>query len=178
MSAMGSAEAATPARTSDPSRSIRDQFPMFREERTPPLAYLDSAATSQKPDAVIEAMRRHYAYHNANIHRGVYRLAEEATEAYEDRGCRVTRFINAATPREVVFTRNSTEAINPSRTAGAAPRCVRATRSCSRRWSTTRTSCRGRSSPRSAASSCGSFPSRTTAGSISPRCRDCSPTAT
>ena len=99
-------------RSSDPSRSIREQFPMFREERTPPLAYLDSAASSQKPDMVIEALRRHYSYHNANIHRGVYQLAEEATASYEDARLRVTRFINAASPREVVFTRNSTEAIN------------------------------------------------------------------
>ena len=109
---MGSAEATTATRASDPSRSIREQFPMFREERTPPLAYLDSAATSQKPDMVIEAMRRHYSYHNANIHRGVYQLAEEATASYEDARLRVTRFINASSPREVVFTRNSTEAIN------------------------------------------------------------------
>ena len=107
-----SAAAAVPARAIDPALEIRARFPIFRERREPPLMYLDSAATSQKPDDVIEAVRRHYVHHNANIHRGVYRLAEEATAAYEDARRRLARFIGAASPREVVFTRNSTEAIN------------------------------------------------------------------
>ena len=85
---------------------------MFREPRERPLIYLDSAATSQKPDAVLDAMDRHYRRCNANIHRGIYAIAEEATAAYEDARRRVARFVGAASPAEVVFTRNATEAIN------------------------------------------------------------------
>jgi cysteine desulfurase/selenocysteine lyase len=103
--------AVAPARRLDP-RAIRAQFPIFRAARVPPLSYLDSAATSQKPDAVLQAMDRYYATCNANIHRGVYRIAEEATAAYEDARRRVAQFVGAASPREIVFTRNSTEAIN------------------------------------------------------------------
>jgi len=94
------------------ARALRAQFPIFREPRALPLRYLDSAATSQKPDAVLQAMDRYYATCNANIHRGVYRIAEEATAAYEDARRRVAAFVGAAHPREVVFTRNSTEGIN------------------------------------------------------------------
>jgi cysteine desulfurase/selenocysteine lyase len=104
------ASAPAPVKTFDP-RVVRAQFPIFREPREKPLVYLDSAATSQKPDAVIEAMDRYYRTINANIHRGVYRIAEEATAAYEDARRRVARFIGG-TPRELVFTRNSTEALN------------------------------------------------------------------
>src|SRR5262245_45205170 len=85
---------------------------MFREPVQPPLRYLDSAATSQKPDAALDAMERYYVRSNANIHRGVYRIAEEATAAYEDARRRVADFVHAASPAEIVFTRNSTEAIN------------------------------------------------------------------
>jgi cysteine desulfurase / selenocysteine lyase len=102
---------AAPARGFDP-RAIRAEFPIFREPRDKPLIYLDSAATSQKPDQVLQAMDRYYATHNANIHRGIYRIAEEATAAYEDARRRIARFVGAASPREIVFTRNSTEAIN------------------------------------------------------------------
>jgi len=107
---MNRAAGATAHREALDARTIRSQFPIFRGAR--PLHYLDSAATSQKPDAVLQAMDRYYATCNANIHRGVYRIAEEATAAYEDARRRVATFINAASPREVVFTRNSTEAIN------------------------------------------------------------------
>ena len=103
--------AAAPPRTFD-AHAIRQQFPIFREPREKPLVYLDSAATSQKPDAVLEAMDRYYATINSNIHRGVYRIAEQATAAFEDARQRVARFVNAPSPREVIFTRNSTEAIN------------------------------------------------------------------
>ncbi|HEY3217122.1 MAG TPA: cysteine desulfurase [Candidatus Eisenbacteria bacterium] len=91
---------------------MRRQFPIFRAPREKPLLYLDSAATSQKPDAVLEAMNRYYAGYNANIHRGIYEIAERATAAYEDTRRRVARFVHAGSPREIVFTRNSTEAIN------------------------------------------------------------------
>jgi len=108
--AVGAATAA-PVRAPFDAAAIREQFPILRERREPRLVYLDSAATSQKPDAVLDAVRDHYERHNANIHRGVYRLAEEATAAYEDARRRVAKLVGG-TPRELVFTRNSTEAIN------------------------------------------------------------------
>jgi len=93
---------------------LRSDFPVLRRELRPgvPLVYLDSAATSQKPRAVLEAMQNFYELHNANIHRGVHRLAEEATEQFEQARAMVARFIGAADPRQIVFTRNTTEAIN------------------------------------------------------------------
>jgi cysteine desulfurase/selenocysteine lyase len=92
----------------------RDDFPVLRRELRPgiPLVYLDSAATSQKPRAVLEAMQSFYELHNANIHRGVHRLAEEATEAFESARQTVARFIGAGDARQVIFTRNTTESIN------------------------------------------------------------------
>jgi cysteine desulfurase / selenocysteine lyase len=92
-------------------RAIRADFPIFATPRPRPLRYLDSAATSQKPASVLEAMDRYYREYNANIHRGIYEIAERATAAYEDARRRVAGLVNA-TPREIVFTRNSTEAIN------------------------------------------------------------------
>ena len=101
---------ASPSAPFDP-RVVRADFPIFSTPRPKPLYYLDSAATSQKPAAVLEAMDRYYRGYNANIHRGIYGIAEEATAAYEDARRRVAAFVNV-TPRELVFTRNSTEAIN------------------------------------------------------------------
>ncbi len=106
----GTRGAATAAPAGLDAERVRARFPMFRE-RGDALVYLDSAATSQKPDRVLEAMDRYYRSINANIHRGVYRIAEEATAAYEDARRKVARFVGV-TPRELVFTRNSTEAIN------------------------------------------------------------------
>ncbi len=109
------APAAAPAVPAAPGfdpRAVRADFPILRSDRTPKLIYLDSAATSQKPDAVLQAMDRYYSTCNANIHRGVYRIAEEATAAFEDARRRIASFVGAASPRELVFTRNSTEAIN------------------------------------------------------------------
>jgi len=94
------------------AHAIRQQFPIFRTPRAKPLCYLDSAATSQKPDAVLAAMDHYYASFNANIHRGIYGIAEQATAAYEDARRRVATFVNSRSPRELIFTRNSTEAIN------------------------------------------------------------------
>ena len=92
---------------------IRADFPILaRQVHGKPLVYLDNAATSQKPDSVILAMDDYYRRYNANIHRGVHTLAEEATAAYEGARRKVGRFINAYSPREVVFVRNTTEAIN------------------------------------------------------------------
>lgn len=92
---------------------LRREFPIL--ERTfhgHPLIYLDSAATSQKPRAVIEAEERYYATINSNVHRGSYELAEEATNAYEGARARVAKFVNARDPSEVIFTRGTTESIN------------------------------------------------------------------
>lgn len=77
-----------------------------------PLVYLDNAATSQKPRAVLEAMDRYYTEYNSNVHRGVHHLSALATDAYEAARQKVARFIGAATDREVVFTRNASEAVN------------------------------------------------------------------
>jgi cysteine desulfurase / selenocysteine lyase len=94
--------------------ALRAEFPVLQRETRPgvPLVYLDSAATSQKPRVVINAMSSFYERQNANIHRGVHQLAEEATQAYEDSRRRIARFINAPSARQVVFTRNTTESIN------------------------------------------------------------------
>lgn len=93
--------------------AIRRDFPIFETTmRGKPLAYLDSAASAQKPRAVIDAMSEFYGAHYANIHRGVYQLSAEATVHYEAVRTQVARFIGAPDPREVIFVRNATEAIN------------------------------------------------------------------
>jgi cysteine desulfurase/selenocysteine lyase len=93
---------------------IRKDFPIIKREVRPgiPLVYLDSTATSQKPTSVIQAMNDYYQLHNANVHRGIHTLAEEATRAYEASRQRVADFINARSTREIIFTRNTTESIN------------------------------------------------------------------
>ncbi|MEA2008891.1 MAG: cysteine desulfurase, partial [Chloroflexota bacterium] len=93
---------------------VKGDFPTLRREIRPgvSLVYLDSAATSQKPESVIQAMGKYYRQSNANIHRGVHTLAEEATALYEDARAKVAEFINAPQPEQVIFTRNTTEAIN------------------------------------------------------------------
>lgn len=95
-------------------KKIRDDFPILSREVKPgkKLIYLDSTATAQKPVSVIEAMDQYYRLTNANIHRGVHTLAEEATAAYELARERIARFIGARSPREVIYTRNATESIN------------------------------------------------------------------
>jgi len=93
---------------------IRGDFPILNREIRPgvPVVYLDSTATSQKPSAVIEAMDTFYRQSNANINRGVHTLAEEATAFYEAAREKVAKFIHAPSPRQVIFTRNTTESIN------------------------------------------------------------------
>src|SRR5438128_6669852 len=92
---------------------VRKDFPILRQEvHGNPLVYLDSAATSQKPRAVIEAVSRYYEQDNANVHRGVHLLSERATQAYEAAREKVQRFVNAAHVHEIVFVRGTTEAIN------------------------------------------------------------------
>ncbi len=93
--------------------AVRKDFPILdREIGGHRLVYLDSAASSQKPRAVLDAMDRYYESSHANVHRGVYTLAEEATAAYEGARATVARFIGAPSARGVVFTKNATEAIN------------------------------------------------------------------
>ena len=93
--------------------SIRKDFPILRQQmRGHPLVYLDNAATTQKPQLVLDTLARYYAAGNANIHRGVYELSEDATAAYDGARSKVKQLLTAASSREIVFTRNSTESIN------------------------------------------------------------------
>lgn len=94
-------------------KEIRKEFPILdRRIGGKPLIYLDNAATSQKPSQVIDALVRYYSHYNANIHRGIHTMSEEATEAYEGAREKIRAFINAPESREVIFTRGTTEAIN------------------------------------------------------------------
>ncbi|MDQ3937228.1 MAG: aminotransferase class V-fold PLP-dependent enzyme, partial [Chloroflexota bacterium] len=93
--------------------ALRADFPIFeRDFAGRQLAYLDSAATSLKPRVVAEAMTGYLTQYSANVHRGIYQIGEEATEAYERARTTVARFLNARSPREIVMVRNATEAIN------------------------------------------------------------------
>jgi cysteine desulfurase / selenocysteine lyase len=101
-----------PARTFD-VRRIREDFPILKQKmHGKPLVYLDNAATSQKPQAVLDALVNYYTQYNANIHRGVYLLSERATQAYEDARVKLQKFMNAAEAREIVYVRGTTEGIN------------------------------------------------------------------
>lgn len=92
---------------------VRAQFPALSQEvHGKPLVYLDSAASAQKPEAVIEAIAEYYRHDHANVHRGVHTLSQRATLAYEEARREVGRFLNAASEREIVFVRGTTEAIN------------------------------------------------------------------
>lgn len=104
---------ASPIRPLDVQR-VRAEFPILSVEPWPgvPLVYLDNAATSQKPRSVIQAMSRYYEQQNANIHRGVHYLAEVATEVYEAARAQIGAFVGSPNPRQVIFTRNTTESIN------------------------------------------------------------------
>lgn len=93
--------------------AIREQFPILKQtENGHPLVYLDSGATSQKPQSVIEALDNYYREENANVHRGVYGLSERATEKYEGARETMRGFLNANSTKEIVFVRGTTEAIN------------------------------------------------------------------
>lgn len=91
-------------------RDYKEDFPLLREHRD--IIYFDNAATSQKPDCVIKAEEDFYTQHNANPLRGSYPLSVEATDIYENSRIKVQKFINAASNREIIFTRNSTESLN------------------------------------------------------------------
>lgn len=92
---------------------VRADFPILKQEANGhPLIYFDNAATTQKPRAVLEALRRYYEHDNANVHRGLHELSSRATEAYESSRQRVARYLNAASADEIIFTRGTTESIN------------------------------------------------------------------
>jgi cysteine desulfurase/selenocysteine lyase len=103
----------TSENTTRSSADIRQDFPILaREVHGKPLVYLDSTASSQKPQAVIEAMTAYYQGYNANVHRGVYEISEEATAALEKARVKIARFIHARQSKQVIFTRNTSESIN------------------------------------------------------------------
>jgi len=92
---------------------VREQFPILQQEiNGHPLVYLDSAATSQKPRVVLDALQHYYQWDNANVHRGVHTLGSRATDAYEGAREKVARFINAKSTQEIIFTRGTTSALN------------------------------------------------------------------
>lgn len=92
---------------------IREDFPILRRQvNDKPLVYFDNAATSQKPNSVIDAIDQYYRNYNANIHRGIHKLAEQATLAHEEAREKLAKFINAKRTSEIVFTRNATESLN------------------------------------------------------------------
>jgi cysteine desulfurase/selenocysteine lyase len=92
---------------------LREDFPILHEQaHGHPLIYFDSAATSQKPRAVIDALRNFYEHENANVHRGLHMLSSRATEAYENARRSVAEYIGAGSPNEIIFTRGTTESIN------------------------------------------------------------------
>lgn len=102
---------------------IREDFPILRRRvNGRPLIYLDNAATSQKPQPVLDALLRYYTEENANVHRGIHALSAQATEAYEGARAKVRRFINARHDAEIIFVRGTTEAINLVAHAYARPR--------------------------------------------------------
>jgi cysteine desulfurase / selenocysteine lyase len=93
--------------------TLRADFPILQEQiHGKPLVYLDNAATSQKPAAVLDALRHYYEHDNANVHRGVHTLSSRATDAYEGARDKVAAFVNAASRQEIIYTRNASEAIN------------------------------------------------------------------
>ena len=95
------------------TEKIRKDFPILgRKIHNKPLIYIDNAATSQKPKQVLQAIDDYYKNYNANIHRGIHKLSEQATEEYEKAHEKVARFINANGMEEIIFTRNTTESLN------------------------------------------------------------------
>lgn len=99
--------------SANPFESARGDFPILTQEvNGHPLIYFDNAATTQKPRAVLDALMHYYERDNANVHRGIHTLSSRATEAFEGARAKVARYIGAASPEEIVFTRGTTEAIN------------------------------------------------------------------
>jgi cysteine desulfurase / selenocysteine lyase len=109
----GSTEEMTFIQTKTLADAVRADFPILhREVHNKPLVYLDNAATSQKPHAVIHTLEHYYSHYNSNVHRGVHTLSGEATDAYEGAREKIAKFVNAASEKEIIYTRNATEAIN------------------------------------------------------------------
>ncbi len=122
MTRTGVANSTDTARISFDPEAVRPDFPILRRQvHEQPLVYLDNAATTQKPQAVIDALTRYYEQTNSNIHRGVHTLSQEATEQYEDARHRIQRFLNAPRREEIIFVRGTTEAINLVAQAYARP---------------------------------------------------------
>jgi len=92
---------------------IRADFPILNESvHGKPLIYFDNGATSQKPNAVIDRISRYYTHENANVHRGVHFLSDQATNAYEQARTTIARYINAEHSQEIIFTKGTTDSIN------------------------------------------------------------------
>src|SRR3954464_10422155 len=93
--------------------AVREDFPILDQQvHGQPLIYFDNAATTQKPRQVLDTLRHYYEHDNANVHRGLHELSSRATDAYEGARARVAKFIGAANPDQIVFTRGTTESIN------------------------------------------------------------------
>src|SRR5262245_48874147 len=102
-----------PARTAFDVHRVRQDFPILNQRvHGKPLSYLDNAATTQKPRAVLEALQHYYTCDNANVHRAVHLLSERATEAYESARIKVQHFLGAHCLKEIIFVRGATEGIN------------------------------------------------------------------
>ena len=111
--AAAAVEAAIAAGVQLDAHKLRADFPIFQQRfHGKPLAYLDAAVSAQKPRQVLDALREFYETSYTNVHRGVYLLAEQATERFEGAREKVRAFTNAASTREIVFTRSATEALN------------------------------------------------------------------
>ena len=103
----------TPPATPEALKQARDDFPILsRTVNGKPLIYLDNAASTQKPQSVIDAVNRYYSHENANIHRGVHLLSTEATAAYEAARKKLAKYLNASDESEIIFTRGATESVN------------------------------------------------------------------
>ena len=131
---------------------LRGDFPALQQRvHGRQLVYLDSAASSQTPRQVISALLEYYERDRSNVHRGVHELSQRATDKYESARYRLQRFLNAAEPEEVVWTRGATESINLVAAGWGRQNVGRGTRCWFPQWSTTRTSSRGRSCAKSGA---------------------------
>ena len=139
-----------PTAAASTSSGSASDFPILQQKvHGKPLVYLDNAATTQKPRAVLDALNHYYEHDNANVHRGVHLLSERATDAYEEARVKVQQFLNAPCLREIIFTRGTTEAINlVAHSFGRQERAGRRRGRSSPGWSTTPTSSPGRCSAR------------------------------
>jgi len=106
-------ESTVPVAAPKPLSKVRQHFPVLHQDvHGRPLVYLDNAATTQKPLAVLDALRHYYEQDNANVHRGIHELSNRATAAFEGARERAARFIGARSAEEIIFTRGTTEGIN------------------------------------------------------------------